>query len=110
MNRLATFSIFSTSSTFPVLAALVVAFSAAVASTACFAAGDEAAMSSPLTAAPAGLTRAEVMAETQAAMARGELQPGHEWGIDVPPVRPPSQKLRADASAAGVVDATLMRR
>jgi hypothetical protein len=37
-------------------------------------------------AQPAGKTRAEVVAETRAAYLRGELQAGHEWGIDVPPM------------------------
>ncbi|QHI98433.1 DUF4148 domain-containing protein [Xylophilus rhododendri] len=57
-------------------ALLAIALSAAV-STASFA--------QSAAAQPAGKTRAEVVAEMEAARARGELQAGHQWGIDVPP-------------------------
>ena len=98
MNR------FSTLSTLSTLSALAVALSAGLAPTTSFAASDEAGMSAPLTvstAVPAtGRTRAEVIAEMQVAMARGELQAGHEWGVDVPPVQTASQKRRFAALAA----------
>lgn len=88
---------------FSTLAALTIALSAGLVSTASFASSDEAELSAPLTTASAkatatapstGRTRAEVVAEMQAARARGEMQAGHEWGIDVPPVQTASQKVR----------------
>lgn len=93
---------------FSTLAAVAVALSAGLVSTASFASSDEAEMSAPLTTASAkatatrpatGRTRAEVVAEMEAARARGEMQAGHEWGIDIPPVQTAAQKVRLAAIA-----------
>ncbi|MCZ2498953.1 hypothetical protein GN316_19515 [Xylophilus sp. Kf1] len=94
------------------IAAVAIALGAGLSATASFASSDEVAMSAPLTTtasagtadastgtAPAtGRTRAEVVAEMQAARARGEMQAGHEWGIDVPPVQTRAQKMRLAAA------------
>lgn len=95
---------------FSTLAAVAIALSAGLVSTASFASADEAELSAPLTTASAatprsagstaGRTRAEVVAEMNAARARGEMQAGHEWGIDVPPVQTAAQKVRLAAAAA----------
>jgi len=96
MNRLST------------LAAVAIALSASLVSTASFASSDEAELSAPLTTTSAkatatspatGRTRAEVVAEMNAARARGEMQAGHEWGIDIPPVQTAAQKVRLAAAA-----------
>ena len=47
------------------------------------------------------LTRADVIAEMQAARARGELQAGHGYGVDVPevPCRMASQLVASPAKS-----------
>ncbi len=53
-------------------------------------------------ARPAGKTRAEVVAETKAALQRGELQAGHEWGYDFPAVAPRNVQLAKTSNKAAV--------
>ncbi|WPB57401.1 DUF4148 domain-containing protein [Xylophilus sp. GOD-11R] len=85
---------------FSALAIAVVAASASLVSTASIA--QVSTVTAPAAQAqPAGKTRAEVVAEMEAARLRGELQAGHPWGIDVPPVQTAGQKVQlARARAA----------
>lgn len=85
---------------FSALAIAVVAASASLVSTASIA--QVSTVTAPATQAqPSGKTRAEVVAEMEAARQRGELQAGHQWGIDVPPVQTAAQKVQlARARAA----------
>jgi hypothetical protein len=76
------------------LATLVFAISATVVSTATFAQAAPAAVVPAAQAQPAGKTRAEVIAEMKAARLRGELQAGHDWGIDVPPVQRTNRQVQ----------------
>lgn len=78
---------------FTALSLHIVVAAAALASSAAFAQS-----AADTQAQPAGKTRAEVVAETKAAIQRGEVQVGHEWGYDFPVVAPRNVQLAKTAA------------